>query len=365
MLQGFLQVWQNPYVRVLVALFLLYLAYHLFLRLWPALSVLFLAFAIAYLVHPLVFFLERRRIPRFLGVALVYFLLAIVVGFSSFLATQTVVALSGLAMDLPARIQPLLEWVFGLPELLRRDDLPPGWERALEEVERLFQGFLQEILQNMVRALGTLFQGGGMLLGFFTGLLGGVLQVATALVLSVYFLYDLPRIARSFLRIFPKPYQPLVTELARKLDRSVGGYIRGQLLVAVLVGLLTGLGFWMVGLPLAGSLGFLAGVFNLVPFVGVFVSGTLALLLAATLGAKEVLLALLVMVAVNQLEAHLLAPLIVGRATRIHPVTAIAAILSGASLFGLWGALLGVPTAAFLKVLLEEYYLRSTLYQEG
>lgn len=80
---------------------------------------------------------------------------------------------------------------------------------------------------------------------------------------------------------FPEPYQPLVADLARKLDRSVG-VCAGQLMVAFLVGLIVGVGLALVGVPLAASLGFLAGVFNLIPFVGVIVSGVPALLLAAT-----------------------------------------------------------------------------------
>jgi len=86
---------------------------------------------------------------------------------------------------------------------------------------------------------------------------------------------------------------------------------------------------------------------------------------AATGGLGKAALALLVMVAANQLEAHVLGPLIVGRATRLHPVTAIAAILTGGTLFGLWGALLAVPAAAFLKVVLEDYYKGSRFYREG
>lgn len=150
------------------------------------------------------------------------------------------------------------------------------------------------------------------------------------MILSAYFLYDLPRLGRAALAVFPEPYQPLAQDLAAKLNASVGGYVRGQLLVALCVGFLVGLGFWLVGVPLAASLGFLAGVFNLIPFVGVVVSGVPALLLAATGGLGKAALALLVMVAANQLEAHVLGPLIVGRATRLHPVTAIAAILTGA-----------------------------------
>ncbi|GGM92254.1 AI-2E family transporter [Thermus composti] len=365
MREAFAQVWENPYVRVLVYLLLFYLAYRLLVRAWPALSVLLSAFAFAYLVHPLVHALEKRRIPRAAGVVLVYLLLGFFLALASFLAAQTVVELSRLARDLPRFLDPFWAWLVALPDRAQAVPVPESLRPVLQELTRNLQGLLQGFLEALVRWLQGLLAQGGNLLGFFASLLGGVFQLFTALVLSVYFLYDLPRLARAALALFPEPYQPLVQDLAAKLNASVGGYVRGQLLVALCVGVLVGVGFWLVGVPLAASLGFLAGVFNLIPFVGVVVSGVPALLLAATGGWLKALLALLVMVAVNQLEAHVLGPLIVGRATRLHPITAIAAILTGATLFGLWGALLGVPLAAFLKVLLEDYYKESRFYREG
>ncbi len=365
MREAFLRVWENPYVRVLVYLFLLYLAYRLLVRAWPALSVLLAAFAFAYLTHPLVRFFEARRLPRLLGVVLVYLGLGLFLGLASFLAAQTVAELSRLAQELPRLLEPFLAWLAGLPDRVRAVPVPKGLEPILTEATRNLQGLLQSFLETLVRWLQGLFAQGGNLLGFFASLLGGLFQLLTALTLSIYFLYDLPRLGRAALRVFPEPYQPLVAELAAKLDRSVGGYVRGQLLVAFCVGLIVGVGLWLVGVPLAASLGFLAGVFNLIPFVGVIVSGVPALLLAATGGWLKALLALLVLWLANQLEGNLLGPLIVGRATRLHPITAIAAILVGASLFGLWGALLGVPAAAFLKVLLEDYYRKSRFYREG
>lgn len=365
MREAFARVWENPYVRVLVYLLLAFLAYRLLARAWPALSILLTAFAFAYLAHPVVRFFEAWRLPRVLGVVLVYLGLGLFLGLASFLAAQTVMELSQLARELPRHLDPLLAWVLSLPDRARTLPIPEALDPILAEAGRNLQGLLQGFLETLVRWLQGLLAQGGNLLGFFTGLLGGIFQLLTALALSIYFLYDLPRLGRAALLAFPEPYQPLVAELARKLDRSVGGYIRGQLLVAFLVGLLVGVGLWLVGVPLAASLGFLAGVFNLIPFVGVIVSGVPALLLAATGGIGKVLLAFLVLWLANQLEGNLFGPLIVGRATRLHPVTAIAAILLGATLFGLWGALLGVPIAAFLKVLLEDYYRQSRFYREG
>ncbi|MDM7324882.1 MAG: AI-2E family transporter [Thermus sp.] len=365
MREAFARVWENPYVRVLVYLVLLYLAYLLLLRAWPALTILLTAFSIAYLTHPLVRFFEGRRLPRLLGVALVYLGLGLFLGLASFLTAQTVLELSRLAQELPQLLKPFLSWLLDLPNRVQAIPIPESLKPVMAEASQSLQGLLQGFLDTLVRWLQGLLSQGGNLLGFFISLLGGIFQLLTALVLSIYFLYDLPRLGQAALRVFPEPYQPLVAELAHKLDRSVGGYVRGQLLVALLVGLMVGLGLALVGVPLAASLGFLAGVFNLIPFVGVIVSGVPALLLAATEGWGQVLLALLVLWLANQVEGNLLGPLIVGRATRLHPVTAIAAILVGATLFGLWGALLGVPAAAFLKVLLEEYYKKSRLYREG
>ncbi|MDW8016751.1 MAG: AI-2E family transporter [Thermus sp.] len=365
MREAFARVWENPYLRVAVYLLLLFLLYRLLQRAWPALSVLLTAFAFAYLAHPVVRFLERRRLPRALGVGLVYLFLGLFLGLASFLTAQTVRELSQLARELPRLLDPLVAWLLALPDRVQAVPIPEGLEPVLAEASRNLQSLLQGFLDTLLRWFQGLLAQGGNLLGFFTSLVGGVFQLLTALTLSIYFLYDLPRLGRAALLLFPEPYQPLVAQLAAKLDRSVGGYVRGQLLVAFLVGLLVGVGLSLVGVPLAASLGFLAGVFNLIPFVGVIVSGVPALLLAATGGWLKVVLALLVLWLANQIEGNLLGPLIVGRATRLHPVTAIAAILVGASLMGLWGALLGVPAAAFLKVLLEDYYKGSRLYREG
>ncbi|WP_333659977.1 AI-2E family transporter, partial [Meiothermus cerbereus] len=194
---------------------------------------------------------------------------------------------------------------------------------------------------------------------------GGVLQFFAALIISIYLLYDLPQISKTLFQAIPLPYQPFAADMAAKLDRAVGGYIRGQIQVAFWVGLLVGLGLWVFGVPLAGSLGLLAGLFNIIPFAGVIISTVPALLLALTVGWPQVIAALGVVVVVNQVEAHFLSPRILGQATSLHPVSVIGAILVGSSLYGLVGALVAVPLLAFFKVIYAEFYLKSHFYREG
>ncbi|WP_126252473.1 AI-2E family transporter, partial [Thermus scotoductus] len=235
MREAFARVWENPYVRVLVYLLFFFLLYRFLLRAWPALSILLTAFAIAYLTHPVVRFFEGKRLPRLLGVVLVYLGLGLLGGLASFLTAQTVLELSRLAQELPRLLDPFLAWLLDLPGRVRAIPIPETLKPVLAEAGQSFQGLVQGFLDTLVRWLQGLIGQGGNLLGFFISLLGGVFQLLTALTLSVYFLYDLPRLAQAALRVFPEPYQPLVAELAHKLDQSVGGYVRGQLLVAFLV----------------------------------------------------------------------------------------------------------------------------------
>lgn len=368
MREAFQRVWANPYVQVLVYLLLLALGLYLLrLLLAPLLPVLF-ALAFAYLAHPLVQGLERRRLPRALGVLLVYLAFFLFLGLASLLIYQILAHFSSLARGLAPGVGPLMAWVQSLPERLAQLPLPPQLREALRQVLMQAGASLEALVQALIQVLldwlrGLVREGG--FLAFLSSLSGGVAQALAALLLSVYLLYDLPRIGKALLGLVPRPYQPLALDLAAKLDRAVGGYLRGQVLVALSVGVLVGFGLFLVGLPLAGGLGFLAGVFNLVPYAGPIVTGALALLIALPLGWTKALLALLVLVAANQLDAHLISPWILGRAVQIHPVTAILAILVGGHFFGLWGVFLAVPTAAFLKLILLDYYPRSRFYQEG
>jgi len=116
---------------------------------------------------------------------------------------------------------------------------------------------------------------------------------------------------------------------------------------------------------MAAALGFIAGLFNLVPYLGVVVSLVPTVLLAFTVSGWTVVGALVVFLVANQLEANLFSPYILGRATELHPITVVLSILTGATLFGLWGAMLAVPTVAFTKVLYTDYYLPSRCHEQG
>lgn len=142
----------------------------------------------------------------------------------------------------------------------------------------------------------------------------------------------------------------------------MGGYIRGQLLISVVVGLAISLGMAVLGVPFALGIGFLAGVFNIVPFLGPVIAFIPAALLALTLGWYQLGLTAAIFLGVNFLDGYVLSPFIFSLTIKLHPVVVLTAILIGASLLGFFGAIIAVPTAAFLTLLYEEYYLTSRWY---
>ncbi len=374
MLNTLKEVWGHVWIRLLTYGLLLTGVIWLVVQASSALTTLILGFGFAYLTSPIVRAFERLRlprwlggqtVPRFIGVIAVYLGLLLFIGLASLLMAQMATQIALFAASLPNLVQPLVAWAQGLPEQVGRIQLSGTLQAILNQASASLQSLLSSLSQGLLGALQGLLAQGGNLVNFVASLLGGVFQLFTALTISIYFLYDLPRIARAALQVFPEPYQPRVLEVASKLDRAVGGYVRGQLLVAACVGSVVGIGLWIVGIPLAASLGFLAAVFNLIPYVGIVISSVPAILLAATLGFQQVLLTVLVLWLANQLEGNFFGPRIVGQATSLHPTTSIAAILIGSTLFGLPGALLGVPAAAFFKALYQDYYLTSNFHKKG
>jgi len=370
--------WQNPWVRL--AVYLLLAGLFFWLLSWvlngarTAIGIVLAAFMFSYLSSPLVRWFEQRRLTRALGVVVVFVGMLFFLGLATVLLAGMTAQLARFVNNLPSLVEPLVGWARGLPDQIGRIELPPVVLEALNQATLNLQTLLLAFTQTLLRGLQSLLAQGGNLLGFFTGLLGGAFQLLTVITLSIYLLYDLPRIGAALFRVVPLPYQPRALELAQKADLAFGGYVRGTLLGALFNGVLITLamylsfgafqGFGVRVLTQAMSLGFLAFIFSFVPVLGVIISAIPALLLALSQGWLAFAVVALVLWVCNQIQG-VVWPIIMGRTTSLHPVTGIAAVLIGASLFGVAGALLAVPLVAFVKILYTEYYLNSRFYREG
>ncbi|MEW6421422.1 MAG: AI-2E family transporter [Deinococcota bacterium] len=361
---AFQYVWRSPWVRVAVFLLAFYLAYRLFAEIRTVVVDFAVAFLIAYLANPVLNWLERGRVKRGLGV---FFVLLLFVGIFALMtalivtvSTQLVALITGLPAQV-GRLNELLNTVFGW---LGAHGIP-GVESVRLRLTEAIQVALQNLGRNIVPILQNLLSSTGTIFSSLVSIGGIVGQIVLILLLSIYLMLDYSRVNAALLHAFPRPWQPRVLELTESVGTAVGGYVRGQLLIATFVGVFVWLGLTLIGVPSAAAIGFLAGAFNIVPYLGPVIGATPALLLALPFGWIKLLLVVLVFVAANQIEGHFLSPYILSRTTHLHPVTVIVAILIGASLLGFAGALLSVPAVALGKLLLDKYYFPSRVYTEG
>ncbi|HEX7000469.1 MAG TPA: AI-2E family transporter [Trueperaceae bacterium] len=366
--------WRHPWVRAVVYTVLIVAVLAILWRARAgymfALQVGLFGFLLAYLLNPLVTLLQRLRLRRGWAVAITYLLLGGLIAFGSMLVGQVVTEAASFVNLLPdafdnlSRIfgnlqARLLTWLDRIPFLLSGglDEVDPQGlvgEEIRDRVVTALQQLVQEFSQLIT---GWISQGPGLLYTGASVVISTTLQVVLVVLASVYFLYDFPRFMAQFRRLVPTRYHGVVSEVSEKADQAVGGYLRGQLLITTMLGVFIWLGLTILGVPLATAIAFLAAVFNLVPYLGPVIGAVPAVLLAFTVSPLTALLAVVVFVVANQLEGNLLSPLILSRSTNLHPLTVLLAIMAGLGLFGLVGALLAVPTVAFVKVILEDYVL--------
>ncbi len=366
--------WRHPWVRALAYTALIVAALWILWRARAgymfALQVGLFGFLLAYLLNPLVTLLQRLRLGRGWAVVITYLLLGGLIAFGSMLVGQVVTEAASFVNLLPdafdnlARIfgnlqARLLTWLDRIPFLLAGglDEVDPQGLVGGEIRDRVVTA-LQQLVQEFSQLItGWISQGPGLLYTGASVVISTTLQVVLVVLASVYFLYDFPRFMAQFRRLIPTRYHGVVSEVSEKADQAVGGYLRGQLLITTMLGIFIWLGLTILGVPLATAIAFLAAVFNLVPYLGPVIGAVPAVLLAFTVSPLTALLAVVVFIVANQLEGNLLSPLILSRSTNLHPLTVLLAIMAGLGLFGLVGALLAVPTVAFVKVILEDYVL--------
>lgn len=309
-------------------------------RIAPLLILAFLALLLAAALHPAVGRLEGRGMPRVLAVIVVY-------------AIGVLVLAVLLLIVLPPLVREALTFVEQLPQILDQVrrwvqntlvPLLPGSPdgQALVDIQ---QRLLELIpIQAIVAAAPRL-----------------VLEVITGLVLVVFLsaliLVERGDLRSGILRLIPSRSREEVASTAQSAVEKLGTYVRAQLLVMTIVGVATALGLFILGVPFALPLGFLAFLGEAIPIVGVYVSSIPIVILAFLQGPTTGALATAWIVVLQQLEAYVLTPFVQKKAIELSPVVTLLAILVAAALFGVLGALVAVPLVAVIQVIVHHTVL--------
>jgi len=184
--------------------------------------------------------------------------------------------------------------------------------------------------------------------------LGVIFSVFVVLTMTLLWLTSIGSLRPYVLSLLPEAGQERADAMLSELSKNLGGYTRGVFINMFIIGGLTGFGLWLLGVPYSLLLGVLAGLFEAIPFLGPWISGAVAVLVAlATGGAGGPLKALevfLLFQVIQQLEGNTVVPLVIGRAVKLNPLTVILAILIGDNLLGVVGAVLAVPAAVVVQV---------------
>jgi predicted PurR-regulated permease PerM len=190
-----------------------------------------------------------------------------------------------------------------------------------------------------------------------TGTLNAIFDILVILIMSLYLLADGPRFIRWLMGLVPETHREQAWFLLGRLNRVLGGYIRGQLIVAITIGILAGIGCWIIGVPYALLLGIFAFLAESIPVMGPIIASVPAIAVALfTLPFLQTLMVVGWFVIIQQIEQNVVGPRITGHAVGIHPVVAMVAVIIGLEIGGIWGAFLAVPMAGIIFVLVGEAY---------
>lgn len=294
---------------------------------------------------PTVRFIERQtlfpvgstRYPRWLAILVLYVaILGTLVAIGFLIAPPLAEQARQLWSELPAMRDRALQFLAGY-------GIEIDWRSAVTEAS--FGGG--------TGAVGAVF-------GAAAGIAGGIFGLITILILTFYLLVEADDLRGSLLRLLPPARRARAAAASRDITIRLSAWLVGQLVLGAVIGGSTAIALWLMGIPFFYVLALIAGIGELIPVVGPILAAIPALAVASTISFKKALLVLVFFVIQQQVENHLLVPKIMERQVGVSAVTVIVALLIGGKLLGIMGAILAIPTAAILMVVVQEVWGQGT-----
>jgi predicted PurR-regulated permease PerM len=322
---------------VVIALVLSGLA-SLLLRIQEVMLLLLLAILLATAIGPLVDRLRLGPIPHGASVLIVYTLIVAAVAVPVYVFSPTVAAqATTFTSALPERIQALIPYAQALQPPFLADAAVGGLERANDALRNPQAPAEEQIVQAGSTAAQLLF-------GF-----------VTVFVLAYYWLVERVLVKQALMHLVGRTRAADVDAIWMEVEVRIGGWVRGQVILMTAIGLMAGVGYAIIGLPNAALLGLFAGVVEIVPLVGPFLAFAPAVFVGLGIDPAHGLITLAYAAVIQQFEANILVPRVMGRSVGISPLTVFIGILVGSLLYGLPGTFVAVPIAATVQVILAHF----------
>ena len=305
--------------------------------------ILFVAIVIGTVIRPVVTWLHQRGLPQTAGIILVFLvLLALLIGFGLLLFPLIVEQGTTIAAAVAGYYQSLRDWMVHTPnQLIVRLSafLPP----TLPKLE-----VTQQTGQQMLASAGQAFG--------YVGSAAWAIFLATAFLLLVFrWTIDGPRTIQSLLLLVPKGHREGVGELISTMETKVGFYIAGQAVLCLVIGIMALVVYLLIGLPNALVLALFAGVLEAVPMLGPMLGAVPAAVIALSIAPSKLVWVIVGTLIIQQIENSLLVPRVMRRAVGVNPFVSLLAIFAFSSFFGIAGALMAIPIAAMIQLLLDRF----------
>lgn len=303
-----------------------------------------LGFLLAYILHPVVELIQGKTIPRWFAIVIVYLLLGVVI------FCLVYYALPALFTDIYSLIEYIPQYTKNVQQFINeiqvnysRVPMPEGLRQITDELINNAENRALSIVQGLLESM----------LNLFTQAFNLILTP----VLSFYFLLEYNSLGKLIKELLPARYRSELEEIGSEINQVIKSLIRGNLLVALLVGTLAVIGMTMVGMDFPLLIGIMVGITNFIPYFGAIISTIPAVLLALLKSKWLAVYVLGLMIVIQQIEGNIISPKILGSCVGLHPLVIVLALLVGGELWGLLGMLLAVPLAAVIKILFKHIYL--------
>jgi predicted PurR-regulated permease PerM len=289
-----------------------------------------IALLVTALLQPTVARLTRRGVPRGIATALTAISGFVVIGLMAWFVTwQVMENIDTLSNQIQSGIDDLRNWLLKSP-----------FHVTDKQINQIAKNLREAIGANTDQITSAGLEGVQVIVDFLTGLL-------LVFFSTLFLLYDGKRIWEWFLKLVPAAARPGVAGAGPRAWRTLTAYVRGTVLVALIDATFIGFGIYFLNVPMAVPLAVFIFLFSFIPLVGAVASGALAVIVAlVTQGVFTALMTLVVVLAVQQIEGHVLQPFILGRAVRVHPLAVVLTVAAGGMVAGIGGAVVAVPLVA-------------------
>lgn len=295
---------------------------------------------LAYLFNPFIKYMIKKGFSRQGSLVLLLIFIIIIILFSGLVLFPLFISeMEDLAESIPVIITAVEEYIDFMHNEFERLHLPVIIKDSLLKSLVKIENYIVELIQNTTE--------------FIINSLSHVLILFLAPIITYYLLKDITLIKKSFITLFPREERKFYYKLVKGINNIFIGFLRGQVWISIIVGLLGAVGLYFLKVKFYLLLGILTGITNIIPYIGPIIGSLPAVLIACLSTPLKAVAVILLFILIQQIESTLIAPKILSKNVGLHPLTVIFALLAGAELLGIWGLLFAIPVTGSIKVLIR------------